>query len=97
MEIRGINISSDTGVTFFTESNDLSSVQDTQGKGLVGLIKPILNQGRIFLTNLTRMTLILSKWWIFDREIPTIRKRVTSGWRKCWVVAFSGIESHPGL
>ncbi|XP_078346439.1 A disintegrin and metalloproteinase with thrombospondin motifs 6-like isoform X2 [Oculina patagonica] len=28
-----------------TESNDLSSVQDTQGKGLAGLIKPILNQG----------------------------------------------------
>ena len=61
-EFEVINISSDTGVTFFTESNDLSSVQDTQGKGLVGLIKPILNQGEIFLTNVTKMTLILSKW-----------------------------------
>jgi len=28
-----------------SESNDLSSIQDIQGKGLAGLIKPILNQG----------------------------------------------------
>lgn len=40
-----------------TESNDLTSVQDIQGKGLAGLIKPILNQGKNFfsLTYLTKL------------------------------------------
>ena len=40
------SISFEAGVTLFTESNDLSSIQDIQGKGLAGLIKPILNQGK---------------------------------------------------
>lgn len=39
-------ISTDTKVAFVTESNDLASIQDIQGKGLAGLIKPILNQGK---------------------------------------------------
>lgn len=44
-------ISTDTRVVFVTESNDFSSIQDIQGKGLAGLIKPILNQGKPLLSD----------------------------------------------
>ena len=40
-----LTISTEAGVAFVPESNDLSSIQDIQGKGLAGLIKPILDQG----------------------------------------------------
>ena len=44
-------ISTDTRVAFVIESNDLSSIQDIQGKGLAGRIKPILNQGKPLLSD----------------------------------------------
>lgn len=46
------HISTNLETTFLTESNDLSSIQDIQGKGLAGLIKPVLNQGEIFIISL---------------------------------------------
>ena len=45
MDKNKLSISTKDGAAFATESNDLSSIQDIQGKGLAGLIKPILNQG----------------------------------------------------
>ena len=54
-----LTISTEAGVAFVPESNDLSSIQDIQGKGLAGLIKPILDQGEplIFISlSLARTT-----------------------------------------